>query len=858
MKIRPVRNASGAPKVNKWVWTFLHPPLRFTMMLTMVQYQIETDEIDDFREELKTWKACGSLDNLPPPMIIEVYLDTSTLKDSQSLVIVDDDGKRWDVMEQLHTSRLSTESSSSGAQGRSTEVVLERWRVDLKPNGANPVDDFGPILPTIYKKAIVFFRSLFITTRLLPAWKFSSQGLAKGCHPALATRCRIRMSEPQKESPDTLKSPIDGRSEPVTEYMFGDLEVPVGRLSTSVTYRNDCSFRIDDSESLLSSRFMGVDENFFKPSVPQRIDSTRHAAGDVGSLRDRRTKPDLSDVHQTYGSLSTFHGDGPLGTSPMSALRAVKPPGSDTSSPPASLPSHQDFDVPHSMPIGNRSAANHRSTRSGETARRPSISFQPFKAGSLSGSPVPRSIEPESPASAHSLGRYSALQSMQPRQRTSLTAGMPASLRGGPQPTDIPGGSPRPSSASRYSSSFTHRRSRPSLSGIGKGGDEEQNSSGRQSLASSVAQPGSGLLAEPDATSSGSLPAEEDNISEFLKILDSKRTLKSFEPAKRGESSTNKTVAQLSRFHMMKESNLALTESMTSSMHLQRSSSSSSRQLTSVPGMVAPASASPSSSSPGKPISPHTPAIPSRLSENSIVDNSDQRSRTVSRSGRPREPSIPEPRRQSTITQEGTTAIDIPLSPRLSGYQRRSSSVAQQSRATADEEETDLAFANRSISLGADDREPPTMSTLLGRQMHLEEESTVRESPSNSLQPAAEIQSSSASAAGLRSCAEETPPDGLIAQSSSPFPRRRYAGMGVGRGQTPPQSSRGSYIGSSSRLVRGDDESVGDEPLMFTLSEMDAQGRRSLEEGAGSTGTGGNLGSERGGFEARGTSRRGW
>ncbi|KAK3180727.1 autophagy protein 13 [Lecanicillium sp. MT-2017a] len=702
----------------------------------IVQYQIETDEIDDFREELKTWKACGSLDNLPPPMIIEVYLDTSTLKDSQSLVIVDDDGKRWDVMEQLHTSRLSTESSSSGAQGRSTEVVLERWRVDLKPNGANPVDDFGPILPTIYKKAIVFFRSLFITTRLLPAWKFSSQGLAKGCHPALATRCRIRMSEPQKESPDTLKSPIDGRSDPVTEYMFGDLEVPVGRLSTSVTYRNDCSFRIDDSESLLSSRFMGVDENFFKPSVPQRIDSTRHAAGDVGSLRDRRTKPDLSDVHQTYGSLSTFHGDGPLGTSPMSALRAVKPPGSDTSSPPASLPAHQDFDVPHSMPIGNRSAANHRSTRSGETARRPSISFQPFKAGSL--------------------------------------------------------------------------------------------------------------------------PAEEDNISEFLKILDSKRTLKSFEPAKRGESSTNKTVAQLSRFHMMKESNLALTESMTSSMQLQRSSSSSSRQLTSVPGMVAPASASPSSSSPGKPISPHTPAIPSRLSENSIVDNSDQRSRTVSRSGRPREPSIPEPRRQSTITQEGTTAIDIPLSPRLSGYQRRSSSVAQQSRATADEEETDLAFANRSISLGADDREPPTMSTLLGRQMHLEEESTVRESPSNSLQPAAEIQSSSASAAGLRSSAEETPPDGLIAQSSSPFPRRRYAGMGVGRGQTPPQSSRGSYIGSSSRLVRGDDESVGDEPLMFTLSEMDAQGRRSLEEGAGSTGTGGNLGSERGGFEARGTSRRGW
>src|SRR5690606_3403303 len=122
-----------------------------------------------------------------------------------------------------------------------------------------------------------------------------------------------------------------------------------------------------------------------------------------------------------------------------------------------------------------------------------------------------------------------------------------------------------------------------------RAGDDEQGSSGRQSLASSVAQPGSGLLAEP-GTSSDSLQAEEDNISEFLKALDSKKTLKSFEQPKRGESATNKTVAQLSKFHMMKDSNNALTESMTSSMQMHRSSSSSSRQLASVPGMVAPAS----------------------------------------------------------------------------------------------------------------------------------------------------------------------------------------------------------------------------------------------------------------------------
>ncbi|OAA79351.1 Autophagy-related protein 13 [Akanthomyces lecanii RCEF 1005] len=844
MKIRPIRNSSGAAK-----------------------YQIETDEIDDFREELKTWKTCGSLESLPPPMVIEVYLDASSLKESQSLITVDEEGKRWDVMEQLQSSR-SSDSTSPSTFGRNTEVVLERWTVELLPNSSVPTEDFGPILPTIYKKAIVFFRSLFITTRLLPAWKFTSQGRAKGCVAALSPRCRILMQRPHRRSPDLLKTPIDGRPDPVTEYMFGDLDVPVGRLSTSVMYRSECNFRIDDAESLLSSRFMGIDENYFKPSIPQGAGSPRAAQPEVGSLRDHRNRPGIGDVQQTYGSMSTFHGNGPLGTSPISALRSIRQPGSDTSSPPASLPKQSDFDAPHSLPIGNRGQSSRHAIRPDGSARRPSISFQPFKAGSLSGSPVPRSLEPESPASLQN--RTSAFPPMQPRQRTSLTAGMPATLRGGPpQPTDIPVvGSPRPSSSSRYSSSFTHRRNRPSISGPSRGGpDDEQGSSGRQSLASSVAQPGSGLLAEPDNTSSGSLPADEDNISEFLKILDSKKTLKSFEPTKR-DSATNKTVAQLSRFHLMKDSNNALGDSMTSSMQLQRSSSSSSRQLTSVPGMVAPASMSPSSSSPGKPVSPHTPhtpAIPSRLSENSIVDHSEARARRVSRGTRPRGPSIPESSRQSTITQEGTTAIDIPLSPRLSSHQRRSSSVAQQTRVAVDDDETDLAFANRSVSLGAEEREPPTLSTLLGRQMQLEEEPTVRESPPSGLRPAPEIRSASASTAMLRGSTEETPPDGLIsvAQSSSPFQRKRYTGMSAGRGQTPPpqlaQSVRGSYTGSgSSRLVRGDDESVGDEPLMFTLSEMDAQGRRSLEEGRGCVNTGSNTGSERVGFEPRGTTRRGW
>ena len=776
-------------------------------------------------------------------------------------------------MEQLYASESSSEGYNPPT--RNAEVILERWRIDLKPTAEKPVDDFGPILPTIYKKAIVFFRSLFITTKLLPAWKFASQAASKHSVAALTPRCRIRASEPNQAGVDLLRQPIDGRRDAITEYMFGDLEIPVGRLSTSVAYRNDCSFRVDDAEGLLSSRFMGVDENFFKPSLPQHVG--RHGfTTEVGSLRDNNRGLGPSDVRQTYGSLSTFHGEAPLGTSPLSALRAVKPPGSDTSSPPSSLPIRTGVagavDIPSSMPASGRLHAQRPSLGRPGTAdsssRRASLSFQPFKAGSLSGSPAPRYLEPESPRSGPSQSRPAGFPlGQQPRNRSSLTAGMPASLRGGPASTSVETppviGSPRPASTSRYSSSFTHRRSRPS---IGRSGDEEQNSSGRQSLSSSVAQPGSGLLAEAAGGSSESLRPEEDDISQFLKALDSRKTLKSFENKKAGESATNKTVAQLSRFHMMKDTNNALTESMTSSMQMQRSSSSSSRQLTSVPGMVAPASMS-ASSSPGKPQSPHTPhtphtpAIPSRLSENSIIDYT-ATGRITSR-GAPRQvPTVQEPSRESTITQQGgTTAIDIPLplSPRLGSYQRRSSSAAQQSRNIAEEEEPDLPFAaHRSISLGADDREPPTMSILLGRQMRAEDDSGEQTGASSSLQPAAEIQPSDASSSNVmqRGSNEDSFPEGLIpaAQSGSPRPRRRYGGMGQGSRSTPPHSSRGSFTGSLSRLARADDESGEEEPLVFDLSEMDALGRRSVEEGRGT----GSASGDRGSFEPRGATRRGW
>lgn len=777
-------------------------------------------------------------------MIIETYLDASQLSPSQCLVVVDDNGKRWDVLEALNSSETSDDSPTM--RRRNTEVILERWRLELKPVPTRDIDDFGPILPTIYKKSIIFFRSLFVASRVIPAYKFSQQAMTKKPQPALEVKCRIMTGETEPSGYDALRQPLSDGRDVVTDYVLGDLEVPIGRFYASATYRNECHFRVDDAESLLSSRFMGVDEHFFKPSLPQSRDSSRReSSAELGSFPSRRHWRGSSDAQQTYGSLSTFHGAGAPGTSPMSALRAIKPAGSPTSSPPVSVPASVE-EPSHSLPI--RPSVRGRD----DPGRRPSVSFQPFKAGSLSGSP--RVQDGEFPSSPLSGQRPSGLSTLaQARKRNSLTAGMSASLRGGPPPVEIPvSSSPRPSSG-RISSSFSHRRGRASFGGQSRGGDDDQASSGRQSLSSSIAQPGSGLLAEASGQAiSGSLNTDDDNISEFLKILDSKKTLSSFEPGKKGESATKRTVAQLSKFQHMRDSNNALTDSMASSMQLQRSSSTSSRQLTSVPGMVAPNSMS-VSSSPGKPLSPHTPhtpAIPSRLSENSIIDYEAQAqaARRATRAGPQVASTEEESATEVPLSPEGTTAIDIPLpmSPRIMQGNRRSSSVAQQHRAMIDEDDADLAFGgHRSISLGAE----PTASTLFGMD-HGESADDAA-----GLQPAANIRISAAAGSPGSMEHEKNPPGGLLASNASGSPvRLRYRST---RGRpTPPQSSRGSFAGGSSGrygMGRGDND-PDDEPLVFDM-QVSEMGRRSLEEGRGGGSVGSNSNDR---YEPRGVSRRGW
>ena len=844
-------------------------------------------------------------------MIIETYLDMTALTKNQSLVLIDDQGQRWSVEEMLNASpksslRPSSSSAAAAAAASSTSrVVLERWTIDLGPAPVEQPADLNTLLPVVYKKSIVLFRSLYTYSKFLPAWKFARQNSKpRQLHRALKVNCRIVDRAALDAS---LSSHVDGLTSPLStgsslgrvtdEFSFGATESPAGPFSVTVAYRTNCEFRVDDAEALLSSQLMGVDDGLFRPSLgmqDDRLAGRAVSAKGLGSLpSERREAVELPDRSQAYGSLSSFHQAGPpMASSPLSALRAARDlnPESASSSPPNRA-------LPH-VRSAHSSKSSLRSVEGPPPSgvqRRPSVSFMPFKTPSLSASPSQANpLAPLSPR--NSLGRTPLVSALtQARNRTSLEVQPSLSGRG---PSSIPetsaassgSASPRPASVSRYSSSFGHRRGRPSSGGVSKPDDENNSSSGRASQTSSQAQPGSGILAEGGggsgsgggggggggggtAGSSGSIPTDDDNISDLLKLLDSKRTLKSFEstgnPAAAADASTKRTNAALSRFQKMRDSHAALSDSLSSSFMLQRSSSTSSRQLSSVPPMVAGTSMSPSSS-PGKPNSPHTPhtpAVPSRLSAQSVAvyaggpdDARECAAAAIDRVERRRRPR--EVRHEETESARRTGAIDIPRSPRpLRAHNRRSSSVSQRNRALAIEDETGdlLPYGMRSASLGAQERPPLSLSALLGLQDPSDGDGAG--SPADESRPASASASARAQRPDLQgepvsrqSSSSSQPPTAIRAaasarrsSSSHHRPHHHATQRGGRRGSTSPQRGYAGDSGTPDRPAYSFSRPGGydeDEPLLFAMSEIGGHSsRRSLEDGrAGATAAEGNLG----------------
>ncbi|KAI8935243.1 autophagy protein 13 [Plenodomus lindquistii] len=823
ISLPPGYNKNGEQKQNKW-------------------FNVVLPDSDELQRQLAEWKNMDAMTGHHPPLCIEIYLDVQFLGHKQSLVIHDDDGKRWDVGSALSTAEAATRS---GRQSKTTKLVLERWKIHVGDKSLVHPTELNDPLPNVYKKAVVTFRSLFAHLRLMPAFRYNKIAAKQPTtHPALKLNYRIAESDSWTSRVDTLNLALYPSNEAVTETIdFKPTNSPVGPLCVTVQHRASCDFSVEDSESLLSDQFMGLDDNYFE----QKARTTQVP----GSLPvDRLNAQETPDVGQAYGSLSTFHQVGPpTGTSPISALRAVRdlPSSSPTESPPQKLPPN------HRVAQGSKSSL--RSADAPSYQRRTSVSFQPFKAGSLSSSPAIGGVLP-SPGSSlgrpgSSLGRTpSALN--QPRNRNSLTTLPQTALRAPSLPTDnvfasSASSSPKPAPISRYSSSFGHRRSKFSTGG-GSKLDDDNLSSGKGSVSSSV-QRGSETLNDGPGGSSGEVKTDDENISDFLKLLESKKDLRSFNRSD-NESKTatmQRTTAQLNKYQRMRDSNAQLSDSLSSSTMLHRSSSSSSRHLSSVPAMIAGTSVS-TASSPGKPISPHTPhtpAIPSRLSANSIIEYGEPRRSSQTRRDRPTRGTASDRvhvAEQSENEDQPTDGIAIPTSPRLWSYARRSSSVAQQNRNLPDDEPD--VFGVRSASLPSDEVDRArdlhritstdlTSSGLFAQTESLASASRDQHRPIENEDSRDDLPrpSSTSNIPSAKRGAYVSGPrgrGGFFSHSSS---------TSLSTGATSSTERQSRYNFNSSRAAANVDD---DEPLLFQMSEIGAGGsRRSLEEARGGSSSGG-------------------
>lgn len=842
-------------------------------------FNLVLDESDVLTDDLEKWANVDISKVQPSVLVVETYLDTAELTRTQSLVVVDERGRKWDVAEALATTNQVASDRNNHA--KDTKIVLERWRICL-----GGLQDGGPpsteSMPNVYKKAVLLFRSLYACARFLPAWKFGRR-LAKQPATLNSVRPMYRISQENDVSPtkDPIHVALYPSKEPTSEtYRFKPTNTPAGPMCIEVSYRVNCDFRVDESEALLSSRFMGMDDQYFTPSLGDKTGANppyRTVPKEVGSLpTDKRHLAVNTERNPAYGSMSTFHHTGAQsGTSPMSALRAARErnrgPDSPDSYPSKALPSPRGV------------YASKSSLRSGEagqmSSRRVSVSFMPFKAGSLSSSPGPGYNAGPSSLRASNLTTGLAQAAGQdisspPYIQSQKSSPVPEIAIGSPGSS-----SPKAPPMTRFSSSFSNRKSRFSSAGGSSGIKlEDDNSSGRTSLTSSN-QPESRELAEGggggDGGSSTSLQTDDGNISNFLKLLEGGNSLgnseKDFFETPRvatppvqsslGEA-PSRTAINLSRYRQIRET-MGGGDSPTSPFLLPQSPpnfpSRGLSPLSSVPPGLVGNSVSTSSTSPGKPISPHTPhtpAIPSRLSANAIIDehsleSSPPRSRHHYQTHR---------RQQSSTASDAydphhSTAIDIPTSPnRYTHSHIRRTSSARARRQVLEEE-----FGLRSASMpghgdAASSSSPADVFALQGvmspgdarsrpepaRGGVAVVEATTSPSPRAAmstsarptmLHPASHMQSQRGGGAGPRGSSTSFGGNSISGSGSGSSERGSLAAGRVGGGGSVSASGTvGRYSSFSAARAANAAAAAAtmddDEPLLFTMSELGSQSQQ--------------------------------
>ncbi|KAF9351162.1 autophagy protein 13 [Mortierella sp. AD094] len=256
-------------------------------------FNLELEDLDIYKEDAKFWRAAAITDS-PPPMLVELLLDTSELSPNQMLVLVDDNNRK----NKIDITGPSSTASTPLGQGRTRRnIILESWSLTLSNNPPDP----APEPPVVYKKSIIFFRSLFAYMRLLPAYQLYRR-LRKQNYPLKIgfriSRGHMPDESMFRDSEIGIEVPlIEGETRSMlSEYRFGQVETPIG----------NCEFHVDESEAVLNSRFIDMDENYFTPTIvthsQESETSMRRPSMDGNILRKSSTSMTRRPSSDVYAS----------------------------------------------------------------------------------------------------------------------------------------------------------------------------------------------------------------------------------------------------------------------------------------------------------------------------------------------------------------------------------------------------------------------------------------------------------------------------------------------------------------------------------------------------------------------------
>ncbi|KAJ2505028.1 autophagy protein 13, partial [Coemansia sp. RSA 2052] len=260
--------ASGR-RVNKW-------------------FNLDLEDIAEVKEEAKLWRHAAiaahpsqAAGPHPPPMIIEVYLDVSSLSLDDELQVADIYGRPWNVDLEVDSPDSALEQSalksSRGSRGKRRQrvlgIVLESWRLDLA-TGAAPTP--APDLPRVYKQAIVFFRNLYAFANLLPAVPLIRQ-LQNSSDDGLVLSCSFRLDSTPRVGVVGLDVSLTGTETFLEQHSFEPVVTPMGTFTLDVQYRRECLFsysRPQRQQALHGFSDIGaIDNAYFTPTLSSRSGS---------------------------------------------------------------------------------------------------------------------------------------------------------------------------------------------------------------------------------------------------------------------------------------------------------------------------------------------------------------------------------------------------------------------------------------------------------------------------------------------------------------------------------------------------------------------------------------------------------